>query len=76
MDSKAAIRLGRGSLRERVKALGNKACRASAANSGEQIRSVNSERKDLRVNPIFGCHSSSHFLQRFRKYLTKSTGYE
>ncbi len=40
MDSKAAIRLGKGSLRERVKALGNKKCRASPANSEEQIRSV------------------------------------
>ena len=38
MDSKAASRPGSGSLRERVEALGNKACRASAANSGEQIR--------------------------------------
>lgn len=75
MDSKAAIRLGKGSLRERVKALGNKACRASAANSVEQILSVSWEKKDLRVNPIFCCHSSSHFLQRFRKNLTKSTGY-
>jgi hypothetical protein len=75
MDSKAAIRLGKGSLRERVNALGNKACRASTANSVEQIRSVNWERKDLRVNPIFCCHGSSHFLQRFQKYLTKSTGY-
>ena len=76
IDSKAAIRLGRGSLRERVKALGNKKCRASAVNSVEQIRSVSSEKKDLRVNPIFCCHSSSHSLQQFRKYLTKSTGYE
>jgi hypothetical protein len=67
MDSKAAIKLGKGSLRERVKALGNKACRASAANSVEQIRSVSWEKKELRVNPIFCCHSSSHFLQRFRK---------
>jgi hypothetical protein len=40
MVSKAAIKRGRGSLRERVKAFGNKACRASAANSDEQIRSV------------------------------------
>lgn len=52
MDNKAAIKLGNGSLRERVNALGCKAWRASAANSGEQIRSVNWERKDLRVNPI------------------------
>jgi hypothetical protein len=35
MDSKAAIRLGKGSLRERVNALGNKAYRAWTANSGE-----------------------------------------
>jgi hypothetical protein len=75
MDSKAAIKRGRGSLRERVKAVGNKACRASAANSVEQIRSVSWEKKDLRVNPIFCCHSSSHFLQHFRNYLTKSIGY-
>ena len=67
MDSNAPIKLGKGSLRERVKALGNKACRASAANSVEQIRSVSWEKKELRVNPIFCCHSSSHFLQRFRK---------
>jgi hypothetical protein len=63
MDSKAAIRLGKGSLRERVKAWGNKACRASAANSIEQIRSVSWEKKDLRVNPIFCCHSSNQFLR-------------
>jgi hypothetical protein len=75
MDSKAAIRLGKGSLRERVKALGNKKCRASPANSEEQIRSVSWEKKELRVNPIFCCHGSSHFLQRFRKKLTKSMGY-
>jgi hypothetical protein len=66
MQSKAAIKLGKGSLRERVKALGNKACRASAANSAELTRSVSWEKKELRVNPIFCCHSSSHFLQRFR----------
>lgn len=65
MDNKTAINFGKGSLRERVKALGNKACRASAANSVEQIRCVNWERKDLRVNPIFCCYGSSHFLQRF-----------
>lgn len=75
MDSRAAIRLDKGSLRERVKALGNKACRASAANSVEQILSANWVKKDLRVNPIFCCHGSSHFLQRFRKYLNKSTSY-
>ena len=71
MDSNAAIKLGKGSLRERVKALGNKACRASAANSVEQILCVSWEKKDLRVNPIFCCHSSSHFLQRFRKILNR-----
>jgi hypothetical protein len=46
MDSKAAIRLGKGSLREQVNALGNKAYRASAANSIEQIRSVSWEKKN------------------------------
>jgi hypothetical protein len=75
MDSKAAIRLGKGSLRERVNALGNKAYRASTANSGEQIRSVNWERKGLRANPVFCRHSSSHFLLRFLKKFTKSTSY-
>ena len=33
--------------------LGNSACRASAANSGERIRSVSWENRVLRVDPYF-----------------------
>jgi len=39
MDSNVEIRLGKGGLGVRVNALGNKACRASAANSVEPILS-------------------------------------
>lgn len=69
MDNKATIRLGKGSLRERVKALGNKECHASAANSVEQIFCVSWKKKNLRVSPIFCCHGGSNFLQHLRKIL-------
>ena len=66
-ESKTPIRLGKGSLRERVKALGNSAERACAANALEWMKSENWEKRPLRVNPIFCCHAYSHFGQHFQK---------
>lgn len=60
MQSKAPIRLGKGNLPVRVKALGNSGWRASAKNSAELICSVSWEKRELRVNPIFFWHELGH----------------
>ena len=70
-ESKAPIKLGKGSLRERVKALGNSPDRARCANPLEWMRSVNWEKTVPRVNPIFCCHAYSHFGQHFQKIVNK-----
>ena len=61
MESKAPISLGNGNLLVRVKALGNSGWRAAAKNSAELTRSVNWEKRELRVNPIFFWHGLGHF---------------
>jgi hypothetical protein len=49
--------------------LGNSKCRASAANSGEWMRSVSWEKRVLRVNPIFCCHTYIPFRQQIENKL-------
>ena len=61
------IFLGKGSLRKRVKALGNSAERACAANALEWEKSENWEKIQTRVTPIFCCHTYSNFGQHFQK---------
>ena len=75
MDSKAPMRRGSESLRVRVKAWGNSACRASAENSGERIRSVSWENSAPRVNPYFSCHGGMPCQEKFEEYLIKSITY-
>ena len=72
MDSRAPISRGSGSLRERVKALGNSKCRASAAKAGEWIRSVSWEKRLPRVNPIFCCHGDIALLRKFVRNFQKN----
>ena len=75
MDTRAPISFGNGSWRLRVKALGNSKCRASAANSGEWMRSVSWEKRVPRVNPIFCCHAHNPFRQQISNKPIKSTSY-
>jgi len=75
-EIKTPIKLGKGSLRARVKALGNSVVRACWAKSPEWMRSEICEKRVVRVNPIFCCHTYIHFEQQILKKLIKSINYK
>lgn len=75
MESSAPMRLGSGSLRERVKALGNLKCRTSAANSGELIRSVSWEKKLAKASLCFFDRSRVFYRQTCSNNSVKQIAY-